>query len=81
MVYSKGLEPIGELCMSSDAFHPILTIEGRVGLILQAARMGDLSLGAHVHVPAALTSVLGESSEAVLVHHRDEVERLQEGGV
>ena len=81
MVYSKGLEPVGELLVSSDAFHPILTIEGRVGLILQAARMGDLSLGAHVHVPRALSPVLGESSEAVLVHQWDVFERLQEGGV
>ena len=31
-------------------------------------RMGDLSLGAHVHVPRALSPVLGESSEAVLMH-------------
>ena len=48
---------------------------------MRATRMSDFSLGADVHVPAALASVLGESGEAVLVHQRDEVERLQKGRV
>ena len=58
MVNGKGIEPFGELLVSSDAFHPILSIEGRVRHILQAARMGDLSLGAHVHVPLAFSPLL-----------------------
>ena len=48
---------------------------------MRAARMSDFSLVADVDVPGALASVLGESGEAVLVHHMDEVDRLQEARV
>ena len=44
-------------------------------------RMSDPALVADVDIPGTLASVLGEGGEAMLVHHMDEANCLQEARV
>ena len=81
MIYCPHFKPIVELVMLRDAFYPPLCREVRVRVRMRAARMCDFSLVSDVDVPGAFASVLGKSGEAVLVHHMDEVDRLQEARV
>ena len=64
--------------MARDALNPPVRSEGRVGIRMPPVWMSDPSLVGDVDIPSTFASILGEGGEALVVHHMNFGDCLEE---